>query len=244
MADYVLIGNGILRGGGSKRFLQSSDYFALAFDAVTSIDATFTASVTSHPVDTKANISDHIIQENEKFSINCIVSDSPINQAAYEGNFIDYGSPPPSTLNGVSNSDTSENQMRKRGVDALNKLKKIKDMGAFVTFATEFGIYPNCVITSISTTITPESVNAYTFKIDLEKIKLVSAQTVSVIVTPTAGNGKSGDKAKETANKKSEGKTEEEPNDFLADDVLAKIRTRSNEINKQSAEDAAALEVE
>jgi len=49
------------------------------FDAVTSIEESYTSTVTKHPVATGGYISDHTIKDNKKFTLSAVLSDADFN---------------------------------------------------------------------------------------------------------------------------------------------------------------------
>lgn len=200
MANYVLLAGGIKKGSNG-RFLNDSTYTSFAFDAVTEVQFRYTATTTQHVVDSKSSVSDHVVQNNDTFTINVVVSDSPVE--SYNNNTITYGSPA---------------NKKKRTAEAVQKLKAIKEAGVFVNLATDFDVISNCIIKSIGSNITGDTANAYVISIELEKIRIATAVSVTLVADATIKDSVTGKKVEGVADAKKP--TDDEVNDFLFDDVV------------------------
>lgn len=178
----VLIANGLKRGGNS-RLLESEEYSAIAFDSVASIAFNFSSQITSHPVDSKSNITDHVFQNNDQFTLKATISNSPV--VKYDNNVVGY----------------QEQGVKYRAEKALVELQSLKETGSVVSLATSWGLITPCLIANISGTITAETANAYEFSITLQKINQVDFQRATLVTQ----RNRSETIADETASKSSQG---------------------------------------
>lgn len=186
MPTYTLIASGLQRTANGQ-FSSSTTDFPIIFDAVTDISYIFSSSPTAHPVDDKSSITDHVIQNNDTFTITGSVSNSPVQ--IFAGNTFEYG------------------PGRNRSSDALNKLKQFKESAEVIILSTDFGTISSCIIKRISGRLTADTKNAYLITLELEKITLVSAQEVRLLTVASdgladdlSGNASGGSKDKATYN--------------------------------------------
>jgi len=138
------------------------DNGVIVFDVVTNFDPKFTSKVTTFPVEDKAEISDHIINENPKFSVSAIISD-------YSGN-----------MNPEKGSMTEN--------DAYKELLSIRDNQSPVSLLTVRDTYTDLILTELG--FPKATGDGLSLKIELsfEKIRRVSSELTTVFVKSTGGS--------------------------------------------------------
>lgn len=178
MATYTIIASGLAKDSSTGQFSVATGAFSMVFDSTQEIAYTYSATNTSHPIDSRSSITDHVIQENDRFTVTGVISNSPIN--TFAGNLFQYGS-------GVN-----------RASAGLNKLKSLKEQGALITLSTDFGAVTNCLIKQISGSLTADTKNAYVITLELEKIAIASvAKVIAVaLLNETSANSSEGGKDK------------------------------------------------
>jgi len=143
------------------------DNGVIVFDVVTNFDPKFTSKVTTFPVEDKAEISDHIINENPKFSVSAIISD-------YSGN-----------MNPEKGSMTEN--------DAYKELLSIRDNQSPVSLLTVRDTYTDLILTELG--FPKATGDGLSLKIELsfEKIRRVSSELTTVFVKSTGSKAKDKD---------------------------------------------------
>lgn len=178
MATYAIVAGGLIKG---DRLKYLADYSCFVFDVVESVDTNLTNNVTNYPVSTGSNISDHVFDENDKFTVKGFVTNSPtakyLNQITY---------------------DDGTNRVKL----AIQLLRELKESHDPFTLITEFEVLDNCVITSLNWTQDVSSGESMTFDIGLERIRKVSYATGTIDTSKLGGSsgnssqGSKQDKAK------------------------------------------------
>lgn len=143
---------------------------SIVFDAVTNFDPKFSTKVTSFPVEDGAEISDHIVNENPKFTLSAVISDASAGLNPEKG-------------------DMTES-------DAYKGLLNLRDRQELVSLLTPRDTYSDLVVTEIGF---PKAVgDGLSLKLELsfEKIRRVSSELTTVFVKSTGGSKK--DKPKQT----------------------------------------------
>ncbi len=143
---------------------------SIVFDAVTNFDPKFSTKVTSFPVEDGAEISDHIINENPKFSVSAIISD-------YSGN-----------MNPEKGSMTEN--------DAYKELLSIRDNQSPVSLLTVRDTYTDLILTELGFPKATGDGLSLKLELSFEKIRRVSSELTTVFVKSTGGSKK--DKPKQT----------------------------------------------
>lgn len=134
----------------------------IVFDAVTNFDPKFSTKVTSFPVEDGAEISDHIINENPKFSLSAVISDASAGMNPEKG------------------------AMTER--DAYKDLLDVRDRRELVSLLTPRDTYSDLVLTEVGF---PKAVgDGLSLKVELsfEKIRRVSSELTTVFVKSTGGS--------------------------------------------------------
>lgn len=128
------------------------------FDAVFSTDHSANLTVTQHPVQSGASISDHAFMEPDEVSIEIGMTD------------VASGS-----------SDGSS-----RSVNAYTQLRAIMELREPVTLITRLKTYSDMIITSISAPDDVKTMNALRASIYFHRLHIVSVSTVTVQETVTS----------------------------------------------------------
>lgn len=143
----------------------------IVFDAAIETSRKFSATVTSHPVETGVNVNDHVTVENPKFSLKGVVSDAafltPYEQVASLGNTIG------SALGLV--------QKESRALTALQDLQFLLNSRDFLTL--QFGNeppYENLILTGLNVPKDKNVGDAYVFDLEFEQVRVVSSRYTTV----------------------------------------------------------------
>lgn len=139
-------------------------------DAVISVREQFSNNITSYPVDTRSNISDHVYNQNPIISITGSVSNNPVLQ--YPNNEVGY----------------NENRADK----AHELLKELWFERSTFDVVTEFDLFTNCILKDYSVEFTSATMEALNYTCDIEVIRLAESQTVGAIVVDSTKIGESG----------------------------------------------------
>ncbi|ENK6891563.1 phage baseplate protein [Escherichia albertii] len=148
----------------SDNYIQN--YQAIVFDAVTDTGIRRQADITSYPVESGAEVSDHVQIKNTTFKLSGIITETPIR---LEKDLL-YSA-------GVNGTRISQ---------AIEYLDKIFDGRQPITLVTEHKVYENVILSGISYDYKSEF--AMQFDLEFEQIRLVSKAEVNVIATKTQSN--------------------------------------------------------
>jgi len=166
--------------------ITTADGKKLAFDAATDIGHSFPSKVTSYPVEDKSTVSDHVVNENPRFSVSGVFSDATLNIP-----FI-------------------PNQYKQSEVYRM--LLKMRDDRKVVSLLTPIDTYSDLIVTNVSLPRSTGRGGALFVDLEFEKIRRVSAELTTVFVgsTATSNNGDSnktqtGDTATNNAKEKDGG---------------------------------------
>lgn len=180
----------------SKLFLSpKTSIGGYVFDVYLNIGHSLTSTVTSHPTQFGASISDHKYEEPDVLTFQIGMSDS--SQDLVVGQFFKRGYSPKlysptmnedGSLNKESLSDKFKRKKENlinwlsdsRSVNAFNKLKELKLNGELLTCITRLGTYTNMVIESIDADDTFETKNGLMASVTLREVMLVELQRVQV----------------------------------------------------------------
>jgi hypothetical protein len=194
--QYVLIGskvNGVRfaynskqnkKSGGSNPQSNSTLYNVVAFDSIGEISFDLDASVTKYPIETGAEISDHVTTHNQNFSLTGYVSNFP-NEKYGTSNAIAY-------TNLGTPYDTENLDTRTKA--AYKLLKKIWEERQPIKLVSEFEVHENIILKNISFSMEASTADNIAFKLSFEKVRFSS-------VGATTMNVKSGAKKKTDGNK-------------------------------------------
>ncbi|EKY3998141.1 TPA: phage baseplate protein [Enterobacter hormaechei] len=168
----------------SDSYIQN--YQAIVFDAVTDTGIRRQADITSYPVESGAEVSDHVQIKNNTFKLSGIISETPVR---LEKDLL-YSA-------GVNGTRISQ---------AIEYLDKMFESRQPITLVTEHKVYDNVILSGISYDYKSEY--AMQFDLEFEQIRLVSKATVNVIATKTQGNKSVGGTVKQNVVNNAPKKTE------------------------------------
>lgn len=140
--------------------IVSPSYGRFVFDAVFGTDHSANLTVTQHPVQSGASISDHAYMEPDEVSIEIGMSDAAIGAPGGDG----------------------------RSVNAFTQLRAIMEKREPVTLVTRLKTYPNMLITSMSAPDDYKTMHALRASIYFQQINIVSVSTVTVQEMVTSSN--------------------------------------------------------
>jgi len=123
----------------------------LTIEATLSEQHNMTATVSKFPVEGGAIVSDHIVNDPEKITLEGFASNTPI---------------------GTEPGDYAQ--------ETFNQLKKMWEARELLDIVTQYKVYNDMAITDISVPLNAKTGQAIQFTIDLIKIKKVNATTVTV----------------------------------------------------------------
>ncbi len=166
--------------------ITTADGKKLAFDAATDIGHNFPSKVTSYPVEDRSTVSDHIVNENPRFTVSGVFSDATLEIPFIPNHY--------------------------KQSEVYRMLLKIRDDRKIVTLLTPLDTYSELVVTNISLPRSTGKGGALFVDLEFEKIRRVSAELTTVFVgsTATDKNGdlnkqQSGDTATDNAKEKDVG---------------------------------------
>ncbi|MCM7432191.1 phage baseplate protein [Enterobacter hormaechei subsp. xiangfangensis] len=168
----------------SDSYIQN--YQAIVFDAVTDTGIRRQADITSYPVESGAEVSDHVQIKNNTFKLSGIISETPVR---LEKDLL-YSA-------GVNGTRISQ---------AIEYLDKMFESRQPIILVTEHKVYDNVILYGISYDYKSEY--AMQFDLEFEQIRLVSKATVNVIATKTQGNKSVGGTVKQKVVNNAPKKTE------------------------------------
>lgn len=148
----------------SDSYIQS--YQALTFDSTPSTGIRRQADVTSYPVESGANVSDHVQIRNNTFKLSGMITETPIRAVRD----LLYSA-------GVNGTRISQ---------AITYLDQIFNARQPIILITEHKVYENVILTGISYDYKSE--HAMQFDLEFEQVRLVSYAETNVIATKTQGN--------------------------------------------------------
>lgn len=146
----------------ADNYLQK--YMALSFDSVPSIGVKRSADVTSYPVETGAEVSDHVQIKNNTFTMSGVITETPvrlIKDLLYSA--------------GVNGTRIST---------AITYLDKIYKQRQPITLITEHEVFENVILKGIAYDYQSEF--AMKFDLDFEQIRVVSYGETNAIAFKTA----------------------------------------------------------
>ncbi|HBX8184490.1 TPA: hypothetical protein MIH57_00690 [Klebsiella pneumoniae] len=148
----------------SDSYIQN--YQALTFDSTPATGIRRQADVTAYPVESGANVSDHVQIKNNTFKLSGMITETPIRAVRD----LLYSA-------GVNGTRISQ---------AITYLDQIFDARQPIILITEHKVYENVILTGISYDYKSE--HAMQFDLEFEQIRLVSYAETNVIATKTKGN--------------------------------------------------------
>lgn len=160
------------------------------FDVYTSIDHNLASTITSHPTQFGANISDHKFDEPDQLIFQIGMSDAA--QDLRLGQFFKQGNNLSTFKDIFSSNKSAKDKLKElkikassfisdsRSVNAFNTLNRLKIMGVPLTCVTRLKTYYNMVIQSISAPDTVETKYGLKVTVTLREILVSELQVVQV----------------------------------------------------------------
>lgn len=130
---------------------------ALEMDAILSESPEYTATPTRNPIESGANVTDHVTLEPEKLTIEGIVSNTPISLLRI--------------LSGATFDDPA--------ADAFSFLEALYNNRQPFDFVGDLKIYENLIITSFNPSRTPTTGQTLQFTVTMEKIRFADSMLVT-----------------------------------------------------------------
>lgn len=152
----------------SLLFSGKGAFDSLAFDATLTEQHTSDAEITEHPVETGANISDHVRSKPDRLQMDAILSNSPLTGNAEAG----------------------------RAENLYEQLRLLKESATLLTVLTSLRTYESMAIESLGVPRTAKEAGAVHVNVTLKQIRLVTNKSSIVTVTkePIAKSKVSGGK--------------------------------------------------
>lgn len=171
-------------------YLFREDGSILAFDVVTQEIHTMKNSITEHPVEKGANVTDHVRAEVDNITLDVFVSNSPIKriERLHQGD----ESGDTSTLdlgNGRSASVYTQDNPVDNVSEMFRALRALRDTAELVHVITPLWDYADMVIREVSVPRTSAEGNGAKMTIDLKQVRLVEVRLVPAPI-PTEPRGK------------------------------------------------------
>lgn len=133
----------------------------IAFDATVSEQHKSTLTITEHPVEVGANVSDHAQKEPDAITIQGIISDTPI--------LLNVEDRQPSVPGGDPDN---------RAQQAFIEFQRLQDIAALLEVATELRDYSDMMIESIAVTKDKDRRHILDISLDLRAFRRASVETV------------------------------------------------------------------
>lgn len=185
--QYTIFASGINWGGRSQLLGQKNrtDDVAIIFDVVT--DTTYTKSYqkSQYALESKAQASDHVQEQDGKFSFTGQVSDVPTYVIGQ--NYLDR------------DTDLDNPMLSKRATHAAEILQLMASQKNMIGIVTEDNILTGYVITNLTINRSADSGSALTFQIEMEEFRRIAIGKVVLASTPSSKAGKKNGGAKQTA---------------------------------------------
>ena len=169
--------------------IKNSDDQILTIDATMKDSRSFSNKITEKPIEDGSCVSDALILNNTKYTLQGIVSNTPIVNALKQDVTVEISSGFLNTASQFLNGYTTENSTVKTTpvksdtyvLNAYNFLTNL--MSSSKVFSVKITGYPelkNLLPTSLHVDFDQESGDALHFNLEFEKIKMVSSKTTTV----------------------------------------------------------------
>lgn len=140
---------------------------SIAFDATPKEDHSREAEVTSNPVESGSNMTDHVRQLPNKISIECLVTDYPSTSSLAR-------TIPQATFLGSGKPEEGRSTL------ILNKLDELQRTGALVRLDTGIRSYDNLVIKSVRAPRDASLKKALRLSIEFQTVRFASSRSVEI----------------------------------------------------------------
>lgn len=172
------------------------DFFNMEFEVITSETHNWTAQTTSNPVEKGEPVSDHVQRDPDTLQINGIISNASVRGKL--GTLLDR------MADGLSLESPVQ--------QAFDKLYALMEDKRPMTVYTQYKIYPDMVLTSLSIPRSPESGESIEFNATFTHVRCVSTMLVS---SEDAGisseNAESESTSRQSSSEANRGKVPTEP---------------------------------
>ncbi|MDB4311877.1 hypothetical protein N9937_00465 [bacterium] len=172
--SFVLVTGGTTRGITSTDEAQLTAY---AFDATVNFSPRRSAVISSHPIESGSNISDHTTVKNLTIDVEGIVGTSRLPRltgSGISGDVLDLSDP---EITRAASGPPS----RTHSVVAV--LTKIFDQREIITVASEYEVFANCIVTALSFPKTAREGDSVKITMTLEQIQVVNPRFATMSTT-------------------------------------------------------------
>lgn len=135
------------------------------FDAVMDVQHTHSSKITSHPVQSGANISDHVYNEPVEVTMTIIMSD--VMAGIIKGQFIGTHS---------------------RSISAYNMLRELQKQRIPFQITTRLEVYQNMIIETLSVPDDVKTLYGLEVKVSMKQILMVNVKTIKISKRINASN--------------------------------------------------------
>ena len=168
----------------------------IRLDATVREEHGMSARVTESPLESGANVADHVISEADTLNIDGVITETPVY-------FSKEPSPGSADLVEVPYASSGS-----RVLDGYEALRRLMERRQTITVVTGLRTYQDMVMTNLNVPREPETGVALRFSAELRQIRMVN----SASIPPNKASPKSKSKAQKTANRgKQQAKTTEKP---------------------------------
>jgi hypothetical protein len=168
--------------------LPGADTETLVLDAAPSEDHGSSAEVTQFPVETGANVTDHVRQLPDHLRIEGVVTNTPFPSQIVGGNDATFA------------DDMRTGAYSDRAETAFNKVRALLS-GVLVTVSTELRSYDSMVLQTLSAPRSAAIGDVVRFTADFVHVVMVSTQTVQLARSPKPAKVKTGTQPKKEVGK-------------------------------------------
>lgn len=171
------------RDRASGEVSRSGTLYRLAFDAVTRESHTTSSSLTEHPVEGGAAISDHKMPDLKKLSLACVVTDSPLGDVPSTGSRdrrirgiisqLEIG-------RGNTAMVLAHTEEVTRVADVFAELSDLVRKPVNVTVRTAMSVYENMQVVGVTAPRTVSDGNSAEFVIDFRELRTADVQMTTM----------------------------------------------------------------
>ncbi len=178
-----------LKAGQCAYIIEMSNLDTLRFDVVSQETHKLDNEITEHPVESGANVSDHVRAELDNVTLEVFVSNcpiSPFDRFSYDS---DIGNVQASTISdSKSVSVLRFPEARDNVVDTYTKLRQLRDDATLLQVITRLYNYENVVIKSVGIPRSAADGDGARMTIEFKEIRLVETKKVPtpIVTVPRA----------------------------------------------------------
>lgn len=158
-----------------QRLLVGTDrnFATIEVDAVLLEQFEVSSQITSHPIDTGAEISDHVINNPRMYTIEAVVTDTPMGLLSALQTLGDNAAAALRYLTNGLGGDDSTAPATARSVAAFQSLMALWESKAAINVQTGMGLWENLVIQNIRVRVDKETANHLRFTAALQEVRRV-----------------------------------------------------------------------